>query len=146
MVENVTIFYADDDTDDLDFFRDVTDTFGDKIDLYTHNHGEHLLNAVNNPPPMPNIIFLDINMPGKSGFDVLQELKKSEEHKDIPVVMFSTSSSIENVCKSRELGASFYVTKPDSLAQLRKSIEYTLSINWKSFKPSINEFVYKAIA
>jgi len=146
MPDNFTIFYADDDADDLEFFRDVTDTFGDRIHLYTHSHGDQLLTAVRNPPPVPQLIFLDINMPGKSGFEVLQELKKSEQYKNIPVVMFSTSNSPENVSKSMQLGANFYVTKPDSIAKLKQSIEYTLNINWKVFKPTLDEFVYKAIA
>jgi len=146
MPDNFTIFYADDDADDLEFFRDVTDTFGDRIHLYTHSHGDQLLTAVRNPPPVPQLIFLDINMPGKSGFEVLQELKKSEKYKNIPVVMFSTSNSPENVSKSMQLGANFYVTKPDSIAKLKQSIEYTLNINWKVFKPTLDEFVYKAIA
>ncbi len=143
MNTELTVFYADDDTDDLDFFRDVINSIGQKIRLFTHDRGDNLLTALRNPPPVPQIIFLDLNMPGKSGFDVLEELKSSEEFKDIPVVAFSTSSDDHNVSKCMKLGASFYVTKSTSFDSLKKSIEHTLNIDWKNFKPSMAEFIYK---
>ena len=141
MNNNVTIFYADDDTDDLDFFRDVTEAIDKNIALFTHDNGNQLLVAVRNPPPHPQIIFLDLNMPGKDGFEVLKELKNSE-YKDIPVVIFSTSNDQKNILRSKELGANLYITKPNSFAKFRKSIEHTLSIDWNVFKPSLENFCY----
>jgi len=143
MNTELTVFYADDDIDDLDFFRDVINSIGKKIKLFTHDRGDNLLNALRNPPPIPQIIFLDLNMPGKSGFDVLEELKSSDDFKDIPVVAFSTSSDDHNVSKCMKLGASFYVTKSTSFDSLKKSIEHTLNIDWENFKPSMAEFIYK---
>lgn len=142
MRNNVTIFYADDDADDLDFFRDVTTAIDKKIELFTHENGNQLLVAVRNPPPSPHIIFLDLNMPGKDGFEVLRELKGSDEYKNIPVVIFSTSNDQSNIIKSKELGANLYITKPNSFAKFQKSIEHTLSINWEAFKPSLENFLY----
>lgn len=142
MNKSLTIFYADDDADDLDFFRDVTASIDKNIELFTHENGNQLLVAVKNPPPTPHIIFLDLNMPGKDGFEVLKELKSSEEYKDIPVVMFSTSNDQKNIIRSRELGANLYITKPNSFAKFQKSIEHTLSINWQAFKPSLETFFY----
>lgn len=138
------IFYADDDKDDLDFFRDVTDSLTGKIQLFTHTNVDSLLGALQKPPPIPQVIFLDLNMPGKNGFDALQELKKNLDLKDIPVVIFSTSSDEHSVSKSLDMGASFYVTKSTTFATLKKSIEYTLGINWQTFEPSSSNFIYKA--
>lgn len=142
MKNNITIFYADDDADDLEFFRDVTTAIDKKIELFTHENGNQLLVAVRNPPPSPQIIFLDLNMPGKDGFEVLKELKSAEEYKNIPVVIFSTSNDQGNIIKSKELGANLYITKPNSFAKFQKSIEHTLSINWEAFKPSLENFLY----
>ncbi|MFY0482375.1 response regulator [Flavobacterium sp. PLA-1-15] len=142
MKKNVTLFYADDDADDLDFFRDVTEAIDKNIEVFTHDNGNQLLVAVKNPPPSPHIIFLDLNMPGKDGFEVLRELKTSEEYKNIPVVIFSTSNDQKNILRSKELGANLYITKPNSFAKFRKSIEHTLSINWDVFKPSLESFCY----
>lgn len=143
MNDDYVIFYADDDKDDLDFFRDVTDSLTGNIQLFTHTGVDSLLSALECPPPVPQVIFLDLNMPGKNGFDALQELKNNLQLKDIPVVIFSTSSDEQSVSKSLDMGASFYVTKSTTFATLKKSIEYTLGINWKTFQPSTNNFIYK---
>ncbi len=143
MKTDLTIFYADDDPEDRDFFRDVTSGIGG-VRLYTLDHGDALIDALHNPPPSPQIIFLDLNMPGKNGFQVLGELKQNDSLKDIPIVIFSTSSDSENVSKSKDLGASFYLPKSSDYAGFRKSIEHTLSIDWKNFNPSLKEFIYSA--
>ena len=82
-------------------------------------------------------------MPGKNALDPFHELKNNLQLKDIPVVIFSTSSDEQSVKKSLDMGASFYVTKSTTFATLKKSIEYTLGINWKTFEPSSRNFIYK---
>jgi CheY-like chemotaxis protein len=143
MNPNLTIFYADDDREDLDFFSDVARTIGG-VTLYTHEKGDDLLHAIDNPPPSPQLIFLDLNMPGKNGFEVLQELRSDERHRNIPVVIFSTSSDSVNVAKSRDLGANFYVPKSSDYNDFKRSIEHTLAINWQTFNPSLKDFLYAA--
>ena len=69
----------------------------------------------------PNVILLDINMPGKSGFDALKELRDSGI--DIPVIMISVLSQDFNIDRAYELGAVDYVIKPFSLNHLIKKIE-----------------------
>ena len=145
MMNNITIFYADDDSDDLDFFTDVTQSIGENLQLHTFTNGDKLLAAIKDGKEEPNVIFLDLNMPGKSGFDVLKELKGSTAYKNIPVVVFSTSNDQYNIAKSRELGANYFVTKPDSFGKFKKSIEHTLSINWTIFNPNLKEFVYQTV-
>lgn len=60
----------------------------------------------------PDIILLDINLPKKNGFEVLERIKTDPELKKIPVIMLSSSSSEEHVIKSYDLNANCYVTKP----------------------------------
>lgn len=60
----------------------------------------------------PDIVLLDINLPKKNGFEVLESIKKDPELKKIPVIMLSSSSSEEHVIKSYDLNANCYVTKP----------------------------------
>lgn len=142
MKRGLTICYADDDLDDLDFFRDVTQALDSSITLHTHNRGEKLLESLLKPP-YPQIIFIDLNMPGKNGFDVLEELKHSAKLKNIPVVIFSTSSDERMVSKCLKLGANLYLRKSSSYDAFKKSIEDTLNINWKTFKPSLSNFIYR---
>jgi len=142
MRNEFTIFYTDDDAEDLEFFTEVTSAMGDHLNIVTQNNGKKLLHDLKNPPPNPHIVFLDLNMPGFSGFDVLQQLRSSNEYKNLPIVIFSTSSDEQTIAKSMELGASFYVSKPTDYTLLKKTIQHTLNINWDTFKPSKENFVY----
>lgn len=140
---NLTIFYTDDDEDDLSIFADAVESLPEKIQLKTYNGGDKLLTAIYNPPPIPYVVFLDLNMPGKNGFDVLKELRDSEK-KDIPVVIFSTSNEPGIIEKCRLLGANLFITKPVLMKDIIKSIEHALGINWKEFVPDAKNFVYKS--
>jgi CheY-like chemotaxis protein len=141
---DLTIFYTDDDEDDLSIFTDAVDSLSVKIQLKTYSGGDKLLTAINNPPPTPHVVFLDLNMPGKNGFDVLTELRKSDVKKDIPVVIFSTSNEPGIIEKCRLLGANLFITKPVLMKDIVSSIEHALRINWKEFVPDTKNFVYKS--
>lgn len=142
MKSGLTLFYADDDLEDLDIFREVVDGIGD-IRLHAVDCGDKLLDLLYNPPPNPHIVFLDLNMPGKTGFSVLQEVRTSQRFDHVPIVIFSTSSDRDDVERTRKLGANYYVPKQTSYEEFKKSIEYTLSINWAQFRPDAANFFYR---
>ncbi|WP_433810559.1 response regulator [Flavobacterium johnsoniae] len=142
-MKNFTIFYTDDDEDDLNIFTDAVESLSRDINLLTYSGGEKLLNAIYHPPPVPSVIFLDLNMPGKNGFDVLNELKGSDKS-DIPVIIFSTSNEPGIIDKCLKLGANYFITKPVLMKDIVKSIEHSLNINWKEFVPDRKNFVYKS--
>ncbi len=64
---------------------------------------------------LPGLIFLDINMPGMNGLEVLEKLKSNARLRAIPVVMFSTVSNPETVQRAYQLGANSFITKPNSM-------------------------------
>lgn len=142
MNSELTIFYTDDDQEDIDFFREIIDIIDTNVKVVTQRNGEELLHALDNPPPTPYLVFLDINMPGMNGLETLRRMRESEKHKDLPVVMFSTSSDDITIQQSKDLGASFYVPKSGAFDKLKKSIEHTLKINWDKFTVETNDFVY----
>ena len=142
MKNECTIFYTDDDQDDLEFFMEIIETLDANINVVTQNSGNQLIHALENPPPHPTIVFLDINMPGMTGLETLKKVRESEKHHNIPVIMLSTSSDEDAIKQSRELGASYYVTKSGIFDHLKKSIEHALQINWGSFIPNEKNFVY----
>ena len=129
-----TIFYADDDADDRDFFREILDSLGRLTDLYTLNCGDTLLSALQNPPPSPQLVFLDLNMPGKNGFEVLEEIRSNNSLKKVPVVIFSTSDDYTSVEKTRLLGANRYLRKPTSYSKFKRTISEILEVDWDRFQ------------
>jgi DNA-binding response OmpR family regulator len=134
------LFYADDDLDDLEFFKEAAESIGRKVVTFTA--GDDLMYQLKNPPPTAAIVFLDINMPRKSGLQILEEIRASELWRNLPVVMFSTAKEQEVISKSRELGANYYLPKPKTIKELEKSIAYVLEIDWKRFEPTEKSFVY----
>ena len=70
----------------------------------------------------PDVVFLDLNLPGESGFDVLAKMKQSPETSDIPVVILSGSRAEQDIAKSYQLNASCYITKPLDLQQFMEVI------------------------
>lgn len=139
---NLTVFYTDDDNEDIEFFKEVTSALPNKPDVVAHSSGSKLLDALHNPPPHPHIVFLDLNMPGINGFEVLKKVRANDSLSNLPVVIFTTSSDDRTIEKSRDLGANFFLPKSSSYPELKKSIEHALNIDWTSFNPNREQFVY----
>jgi CheY-like chemotaxis protein len=135
------VFYADDDSDDLDYFVEAAQDVNDRVTVITHQSGFHLLDALKNPPPEASIIFLDLNMPGKDGFQVLSEIRRDEKYNHIPVVIFTTSNDDTAIAKSKQLGANYYVVKPTTFLALKKIIDHVFTLNFINGQP-FEKFVY----
>ena len=118
---------VDDDPDDRDLFCEALLEIDPKIVCYAASGGRNALaNLKTGAISLPDIIFLDINMPGMNGWQILSFLKEDEESKDIPVIMYSTSSHPEDVEKAHSFGALCMFTKPPSFAELKKCLELVL--------------------
>ena len=140
MHENL-IFYADDDKDELFIFEEAVKEID--IALQTFHGGEVLLHALNHPPPLPRLVFVDLKMPILDGYDVIKAVRSSDLIKYVPIVVFSTSKNIDTISKCMSLGANLYITKPMSLELTIKAIQFTLCIDWDNFHPTLEQFYYK---
>jgi len=136
------IFYTDDDADDQEVFREIVEEINDDIDIFTQNNGEELIDVLKNPPPRPQVVFLDLNMPVKNGYDTLKEIKAAEHLKDLPVVIFSTSNDLVSIELTRKLGATLYINKPTSYNEMKQILQHVLTIDWKTFKAEGKDFVF----
>ena len=90
--------------------------------------GEQLMKLLTNETKeLPHILFLDINMPRKNGFECLEEIKKSEKLKNIPVVIFSTSLEQTVVNRLYQSGAQYFIRKPADISQYQKIILHAIT-------------------
>lgn len=140
------ILLADDDTDDCMFFANALEELKVHYKLKTVFDGEQLMHFLENNENLPDIIFLDMNMPCKNGFECLAEIRQSERYKMIPVIIISTSLD-ENIIKLlHENGAFFYIKKPSLFAHLKKLMSLVINLiaagNYN--QPSIEKFVLTA--
>jgi len=138
------IFLADDDDDDRNFFEDALKLISIPVKLTLANDGLQLMNnleAIEEIPP-PDVIFLDLNMPRKNGFECLHEIRNTPKFKGIPVVVFSTTNHKDAVDKTYNQGANYYICKPRSFGLLVKAIETVLNYDmWHAPQPSKEQFV-----
>lgn len=86
----------------------------------------HLAKSSQHLSGPPDLIFLDFNLPKIHGKDVLQQLKASENAKNVPVIILSSSERDEDVCRAYELGASTYISKAVILNELSNSLQSVL--------------------
>jgi CheY-like chemotaxis protein len=123
----LTVLLIDDDEDDRNFFYDAVNEISSSIECATVSNANDALKGLKSMSyTRPDIIFLDLNMPGMGGFECLKELKQDHSLMDIPVVMYSTSSSNADIKKALKLGAENFVTKPTSCDQLEKALTFLL--------------------
>lgn len=114
-----TILLVDDDHDDQLLFKEALSEADNTIMYQSAFNGiDALEKLASSAIEMPELIFLDVNMPKMNGIDCLKELKKTESLKNIPVIMYSTSSFSEYKRECFENGAIDYIVKPDDYRQL----------------------------
>ncbi len=125
--KRLNILLADDDTDDCIFFKESLDELLIKTNLTTVRDGEQLMIYLDGTShERIDVLFLDINMPRKNGFECLSEIKQTENLKELPVIIFSTSYEQEVVNLLHESGAHYFIRKPSDFAQFKKIIYHTL--------------------
>ena len=112
------IIFVDDDADDRLLLQEAFEENNLPCKLNFLEDGIELLNYLKKNLANPNLILLDINLPRKDGTQILKEIKTNFEWRHIPVVMFTTSKSPEDVRKCYELGANSYIVKPSSFQEL----------------------------
>lgn len=123
------ILLSDDDLDDCNFFKDALNALPTSTSLTIVNDGEQLMNyLLDETAPLPHVLFLDINMPRKNGYECLSEIKSHDKLKDLPVVMFSTSNAQDKINILFKTGADIYIRKPSNFAQLVQVIQHSLPI------------------
>jgi CheY-like chemotaxis protein len=87
------------------------------------------------PDPLPALIFLDLNLPGKSGFEVLAWIRQQPRLRKTPVVVLTGSSQTLDIYRAYELEANSYLVKPVTLPALQ-SVADSLNLPWLSHQPA----------
>src|SRR6478609_5684532 len=127
--DSILITLADDDEDDRLFFIDAFEELKINTIVNTFNNGKELLNYLNHSDTiLPNIIFLDLNMPILNGIECLKEIKLNDKFKDIVIAIYSTSASDQDVEDTFVLGANIYIKKPSNFDNLKKILANIVTI------------------
>jgi len=128
--ENLIIL-ADDDPDDCELFQDAITAINVNVRTIIINGGIQLMDYLNDEnAELPDILFLDLNMPLMNGFECLEDIRKNVRLRNICVIIFSTSSNPSDIDKSYNLGANAYIQKPLSEREMKDILKNTLDTDW----------------
>ena len=139
MTRPIKILLAEDDLADANLTFEVFKNSAIPVEITRVKDGEDALAYLKKEEPYtsapsPDLIFLDVNMPKISGFEVLQMIKGDPELKKIPVLMLTCSRSDEDKMKAYEAKANFYMVKPSDLDEFFEFVKYVEDIWLKKLK------------
>lgn len=136
----IHVLLADDDEDDRLFFKDAIDQVKMKTMITMVNDGEQLMDYLLQPDViLPHVVFLDLNMPKKSGIECLEEIRNNKSLRDLTIAIYSTSASEKDIEETFIKGANIYIKKPNEFSVLKKVIAEVLSINWQYHTSGLNK-------
>ncbi len=123
------ILIGEDDLDDQEILQEIFSKMDNSVPLVFVNNGNGVLDLLNTleADHLPNLIVLDYNMPGMNAAEILRELMNYPGYRDIPRIIWSTSTSETFKKTCLELGATDYVVKPSNINELTEIANYMLS-------------------
>jgi len=141
---SLTILLADDDEDDRVFFADALAEVSSGDHLVAVENGIQLMDML--LKEIPDILFLDLNMPFKNGYECLAEIRLAARYAQMPVVIISTSLQPEAADRVYKQGASMYIVKPNDYHHLKGFIEKVLRLyqEGRLLHPSGEKFIVRS--
>lgn len=151
----MNILLADDDKDDCLLFKEALEELQMQTTFTIVHDGEQLMQLLKNLPAgrqgnstkFFDVLFLDLNMPRKNGLSCLEEIKRYDKLKSLPVIIFSTSYDKRVADLLYKNGAQHYICKPSDFSELRKIIQdaLLLALENKGLQPPKEKFVLKCL-
>lgn len=125
----IRILLADDDHDDCLLFQEALNDLPIETELNTVPNGEQLMQLLTKKRKrLPDVLFLDLNMPRKNGFSSLGEIKRNSDLDQLPVIIFSTATEEEKVKQVFKDAAHYYIRKPATFSELKNVIFKVLTL------------------
>jgi CheY-like chemotaxis protein len=125
----MSILYIDDDVEDREIFMEAVKKISPKLICYEASDGIEGFEILNSLMDLPDVIFLDVNMPRMNGMQFLQELQDIPDFRSIPVFMYSTSNNYTEHSDYIRMGAKKFLTKRCSFSQICDTIRGALKPN-----------------
>ena len=142
--QNINILLAEDDKDDCLLFQEALEELDLQTQLTFVHDGVQLMQLLTkNSNQIFDVLFLDLNMPRKNGFECLEEIKRNDELKSLPIIIFSTSYDRRVADMLYDNGAQHYIYKPADFFELKIIIQEALLLLSKKsgLQPSKEKFL-----
>jgi CheY-like chemotaxis protein len=139
-LDKIHILIADDDDDDVVLFNEALAELKMDNKLTSFKDGNDLMDYLQNPEiKLPHILFLDLNMPCKTGHECLKEIRANPRFNDVSIAIYSTSSSEKDIENTFVEGANIYIKKPNDFSKVKKIIKDVVSMNWQYQSSGLNK-------
>jgi len=136
--EKMHIILVDDDADDRMLFEEAFNELNSENILKMFKNGLEVVDYLNSIEDVPDIIFLDLNMPIQGGLETLKAMREIDRYKMISVAIYSTSSSEKDIEETLVAGANIYITKPTNFQCLKDTIRKVINMNWQFLSSGLN--------
>ncbi len=132
----LNIFLAEDDKEDCDLFKEALDELDIASTVTIFADGEQLVKQLTRKrSKLPDVLFLDLNMPRKNGFATLGAIKRNEKLDQIPVIILSSAHEDFSASQVFSDAAHYYIRKPSEFAELKKLISKALTLTLTGNNP-----------
>ena len=128
------LLIAEDDPDDRLLLEEAMQEVEGDHSVVFSSDGEALLQHLRETNALPDLILLDLNMPRMNGFEALIELKRSPRLQAIPVIILTTSTAVDDIHRSYELGVHSFFAKPESFRELVEMFRCLVAY-WSGVQP-----------
>jgi len=140
------IVLADDDEGDRLLFTEALKDLKIKVVVNTVNDGVYLMEYLaKEDTPLPFLLFLDLNMPRKNGLACLKEIRATEKLREVPVAIYSTSSTEADIENTFVNGANVYIKKPNDFSSLKEVLHKVVMAAHTYREPPFNiaNFIFR---
>jgi CheY-like chemotaxis protein len=139
-MKKINIVLADDDEDDRLFFEEAISQLNLNSEIILVHNGNELMKHLENPESLvPDLVFLDLNMPIKGGIECLSEIRASKKLRGLTVAIYSTSSSDDDIEECFIRGANVYINKPNNFESLKAVLLKVITTNYQYHNSSLNK-------
>ena len=131
MSQEKKVMIVDDEPASVQLFKEALKEIDNKSECLTASDGKDAFEKLKtNKDGLPELVFLDLNMPRMNGREFLAKFKKERPYKNIPVIIWTTSAAQKDIDETTSLGASYYLIKPNKFEELCNQIKLVMEIDW----------------
>lgn len=125
-LKELLVYLVDDDEDDRFLFSDALKRSNSNIELVMFQEGSELLDHLTASDRVPDVIFIDLNMPLVNGDDLLENIRSGPNKVEVPIIIYSTSYNPSKAQNVLDKGAALFLQKPASFKELQKKIQQSI--------------------
>lgn len=129
MTSIIKVLLIEDDMDDVELLKEAFSDNNVEYEMEVIMEGDRVKPFLQQAEYIPTIIIMDLNLPKTDGKEILKDVKATDAFKNIPLIVFSTSSSKDDAEYAYSLGANKFITKPTTIAGWNETIEVIVHLS-----------------